>query len=560
MKTNGLSDPGGKGVITTIVLFVALISNSAAAQTNSNNPPPQVQIDSPTNGETFPAPTNVPIAAMIIDPTSIIATVQFFAGANSLGILAATNLPFAGPGTPVPAFITWSNAPAGNYTLTVVETDNGGLSTTSAPVNITVLPGPFRVQILTPTNEQTFLPGTNITVAATFFDPDGYVTALQFFAGANSLGIVTAFPAAGSEIIPPAITWTNVPAGDYRLTVVATDNRGLSTTSAPVYMSVFEPGPPVVRITGPTNGAVFHEPADVSIYVIAYPENTPTATPASLSVEFFAGTNCLGFGVPLPIPGSTCSNCPPPPDFGLVWSNAPSGNYVLTAKATDTTGASTVSAPVNITIIPPEPPPIISVLATDPVAVASTNAWARPGETNSNHGPKNALFTVRRSGATNVNVTVPYVLSGTASNGVDYVALPASVTINAGQRDALITVVPLINEAQEGRKTVVLTLEPATNAPPDYVLGFPRRAAVLIVEGNGPHPGTAMLPGHYFHLSQPGPNAAWFRIETSTNLMDWTPVCTNQVVNGYIDFIDPNSEDQNSHFYRAVPLAGTPLR
>ena len=43
--------------------------------------------------------------------------------------------------------------------------------------------------------------------------------------------------------------------------------------------------------------------------------------------------------------------------FFVVWSNALPGAYALTAKATDNNNAFTVSLPVNITILPPSPPP-----------------------------------------------------------------------------------------------------------------------------------------------------------------------------------------------------------
>ena len=52
---------------------------------------------------------------------------------------------------------------------------------------------------------------------------------------------------------------------------------------------------------------------------------------------------------------------------------------------------------------------------------------------------------------------------------------------------------------------------------------------------------------------RPGPDAAWFHIEASTDLAKWTPVCTNQVVNGTIDFVDPDAQIGLLRFYRAMP-------
>jgi len=86
------------------------------------------------------------------------------------------------------------------------------------------------------------------------------------------------------------------------------------------------------------------------------------------------------------------------------------------------------------------------------------------------------LFTVRRCDSDSNATTVSYSVGGTASNGVDYVTLPGSVLLPAGQAYSLIPVVPIDHGAPYVPKTVVLTLTPATNTPPDYVVGFPNHA------------------------------------------------------------------------------------
>jgi hypothetical protein len=90
-------------------------------------------------------------------------------------------------------------------------------------------------------------------------------------------------------------------------------------------------------------------------------------------------------------------------------------------------------------------------------------------------GTNTATFVVRRHGITiNTNaLIVHYEISGTASNGVDYVALPGSVSIPGGKRTAQIVVAPIDDNRPEGIETVALTLQPS----PDYAVGFPSRAA-----------------------------------------------------------------------------------
>jgi hypothetical protein len=166
-----------------------------------------------------------------------------------------------------------------------------------------------------------------------------------------------------------------------------------------------------------------------------------------------------------------------------------------------------------------------------------------------NCGPKNATFTVHRFGDTNQDLTVSYEVGGTATNGVDYVPLSGSVVIPAGQRHADVTVVPLDDGPPDISSTVTIKLLSATN----YVLGFPQKASALIVDSNLPLPGSGLLLDHSFHLTEPGPDGAWFHIEYSTDLANWTTLCTNQVVNGSIDFIDSDANNNQTRFYRTVP-------
>jgi hypothetical protein len=262
----------------------------------------------------------------------------------------------------------------------------------------------------------------------------------------------------------------------------------------------------------------------------------------------------------------------------LIWSNAPAGSYAITALATDTNGDMATSAPVNITILPPIIPPtnhpaIVNIVATDPIAVEGTNCWrwlgGPPTWSNwispaaiwtwyTNCGPKEATFTVNRYGNTNSDLTVNYAIGGTASNGVDYAMLPGSVMLPAGQSAATITIVPIDATTSIVTKTVVLTLQPTTNVPVDYLLGVPRSAEGLIIDSERAQPVGALLPDGSFHMRLTGPDGAWFHIDYSTDLIHWTTLCTNQVVEGSIDFIDPNAAIYPARNYRAVPIANAP--
>ena len=429
---------------------------------------------------------------------------------------------------------------------------------------------PPTVRIAIPTNGQSFTAPANIEICALAADPDGYVATVEFFNGTNSLGIRTNNPVSAGPANPFCLLWPGVGIGDYTLTAVATDNGGATTKSDPIKISVVQGPPPtnippMVRITSPPNGAIIPGPANVPLFAYA---KDPDGT--VVSVEFFDGTNSLGFGqspcIGLPSPTAVC----PSNSFMLIWSNAPLGGHVLTAQATDNGGATGVSDPVKITIVAPRPPPtnrppIVSIAAVDPIAIEGTNCWVWPGVTNTtpcwsnwwgatcrsftNCGPKNATFAVRRFGETNDDLTVSYRIGGTASNGVDYVTLPGVVTIPAGQLRAPITVTPIDDGTPDISATVILKLQPGTN----YMVGFPAAAAALIIDSGSPRPATCVLADRCFHVGGLGPDAAWFDVQFSTDMSSWTTLGTFQVIGGSIDFVDPDAQTSASRFYRAVP-------
>ena len=339
---------------------------------------------------------------------------------------------------------------------------------------------------------------------------------------------------------------------------------------------------PLIRIVSPSDHAVFFAP--VNIPILAYSVET--------NVEFFAGTNDLGPGICIGL-GPTAR---PPgvaqPGFILtrpilrlgnlyycVWTNAPVGTNALTAVASfpPNEPLEIRSQPVDVTILQSptnaNPIDIASIVATDPIAIAGTNAFFWPGKPIAapswltwppttwqfftNSGSRSALFTVHRFGNASSNLTVNYNIGGTVSNGVDYVTLPGSVTIPAGGHDGLIPVVPIDNGAPYIPKTVILTLKVDTNVPPDYFVGFPPRAEALILE-RWPRPLPFLLPDGSFHFNAAGPDGTWFCIQYSTNLINWSSLCTNQVFQGSIDFIDPDAQNNPNRFYRTVPVTNTP--
>lgn len=102
-----------------------------------------------------------------------------------------------------------------------------GQTTTNAPPTVT---------ITAPADGASFAAPWTGTIQAAVADSDGTVARVEFLAGSTVLGTITTPPA------NPSFTITNLAAGNYALTAVATDNGGASTTSAAVNIKVVASG------------------------------------------------------------------------------------------------------------------------------------------------------------------------------------------------------------------------------------------------------------------------------------------------------------------------------
>ena len=88
--------------------------------------------------------------------------------------------------------------------------------------------------------------------------------------------------------------------------------------------------------------------------------------------------------------------------------------------------------------------PVVSIATNDSIAAEE--------------GLDRGYFIISRTGQTTSSLTVYYTLSGTATNGTDYVTLSGSAVIPKGQTQTVISVVPIEDTELENDETVVLTL------------------------------------------------------------------------------------------------------
>lgn len=124
---------------------------------------------------------------------------------------------------------------------------------------------------------------------------------------------------------------------------------------------------------------------------------------------------------------------------------------------------------------PPTPPvpepvvkPIVEILATDPTGLTDAST---------------AAFTVVRTEPFDAALELKYTIAGSGENGVDYTGpdgspLTGAVEIPAGFAATDIVIVPKVNPANRGNKTVVLTIQANDN----YVVGRHAKATVRLID------------------------------------------------------------------------------
>ena len=568
---------------------------------STTNIPPEVAITSPQDGAIFTAPANIILNAKALDQDGYVNTVEFWA--NDIKLCTITNIPESA--RPVsPFFFVWTNVPSGKYVLKAVATDNEGDCGVSSPVRIQVFEPTNQMPIVTivaTDSEASELPPIVYAFNSGIFTVrrtgpiDSPLTVYYTISGTASNGIDYK-ELSGTVQIPAGKAFADIEVIPFDENVAEGIETVIATLIVPqIIITIYPPPPPpyivgepnqatvyiygnetyptnippLVRITKPRNGMTFTAPADIGICAEAFDRDGKIAT-----VEIYEGTNKLGDALS---PTNISSVLYP---YYFMWKNVGAGDYVLTAIATDDCGQSTKSEPVRIKVIEPitNTIPVVNIKTIDglacegpftPIVIYTNFNSAGFGSpqiiTNRVPNINTATFLVKREGPTNSELTVHYAISGTASNSVDYLALPGIVVIPEGSRSATITIVPIEDKIPEGPETVVLILVPSvsttTNEPsldgnidkPPYLIGPYEKASAVIVDNDLPIT-PIRLPDGQFHFYKPAPTNMVYILEVSSDLIHWTPVITNTATEGFINYVDTDSPDYKRRFYRVLPV------
>jgi len=242
--------------------------------------------------------------------------------------------------------------------------------------------------------------------------------------------------------------------------------------------------PPTISLTAPAGGA--------------------KVSGSAVTVSANASDNVRVTSVQFKLNGAMLGNAISAEPYTFAWNTtqATNGAHTLSAVAYDAAGNQATTASVTIHVSN-------AVVALPTVTVSATVPNA------SRVAPASGQFTVTRSGDTSLALPVNCLLSGTASNGLDYVALSASITFPAGTASMPINLTPLPRSSFVGAKTATFALAPS----PGYSVGLANRATVTI-GGNSVPLTIAKATGNNFKLSWASARSRAYRVAFKPTLTD----------------------------------------
>jgi lysophospholipase L1-like esterase len=358
------------------------------------NKAPTVSITSPANNASFTAPASITINATAADADGTVSNVQFYNGTTLLGSDASS-----------PYSFSWTSVPAGTYALTARATDNNGAVTTSSAVTL-VVNNPIPVGVTIQAETACTFDGVLNEATNAGFNGTGYLN-LNNAAGSAATWVINS---STSQTVSLSIRYANASAASRNMSLRVNGTSQVATinfpstaawttwTGATVQVSlaagrntiqltslIAEGAPnldeltfgsssvsaasctvsnqaPAVSINSPVSNTNYIAPAGIAINASA------TDADGTVSkVEFYNGNTLLGSDAASP--------------YSFVWNNVAAGTYTLTARATDNSGAVTISSAVAITVSTACTPTAIT-----PYVQVNGEAWTQTASANVNVG------------------------------------------------------------------------------------------------------------------------------------------------------------------------------
>ncbi len=242
------------------------------------------------------------------------------------------------------------------YILSARAMDNAGAARDAQLSLLVVSPigAPPTVNLLTPANGASTVPGTAVSLAATANSLDGTISSVQFFVNGSPAGIN-----GGNGIVsaPYVSSYTPAVPGAYTIDAIATDNRGNTAESTAVTITAAFATPTIVFTSPNPNAAARGTPGVPLTLSAAATVQTGTGA-AILLVEFLLDGVQIGADTAAPY------------SYSWIPTTDQLGAHILTARVTDTYSQIATSAPLTVNVANVVgSPPTVSVSATPIPAV-----------------------------------------------------------------------------------------------------------------------------------------------------------------------------------------------
>ena len=331
---------------------------------------------------------------------------------------------------------------AGYNTNSVVAADFSGLVRSSTPAigayEYTSASSSPVVAITSPASGSSVTSGSNISITAAASENNGSISNISLYNGATLLG--------SSSSSPYTYVMSNPAVGTYTLTAVATDAKGVSTTSSVVSVTVSSQiisSSPVVTITSPANASSYAAGSNVTVTTSASETNGTIS-----NISLYNGSGLLL--------GSSSAS-----PYNFVDSNMAAGGYSFYAVATDVNGVSTTSSTVSVTVTSTASPVVAIASPTDGTTFTQGSTFtitANASETSgtiaqvqyysgsyllatATSSPYTASWTNATTGTFTINA------KATDANGISTMSSPITVTVATASSSPVVSLTSPANSS-----------------------------------------------------------------------------------------------------------------
>jgi RHS repeat-associated protein len=207
------------------------VTTSAPLLVTVNPRAPTIRFLEPAVGAQYVAPATVAlIVEPTVDPSRTVTRVDFVSATQSIGGASAP-----------PYRLNVIDLGVGSHVYTAVVHDSGGATaSTFVTFNVVANAAPT-VTLTAPLNNGSFVAPAAITLSATAADSDGTIQRVEFRRDNGTTWIQNGIAGPNGTY---TYSWTGVAAGTFNVIARAIDNRGASTDSAPITITVRTNSPP----------------------------------------------------------------------------------------------------------------------------------------------------------------------------------------------------------------------------------------------------------------------------------------------------------------------------